>query len=257
MLNNLKRWLSRVLRWKHAHPPAALWHAVESRLPFLAYLPDEARARLRRISVDFLDQKKFFGTNGFELGDEIMLSIAIQASLPILKQGISAYRDWVGIVVYSGEFVARRQVRDIAGVVHEFDDILLGQAREDGPVLVAWFDERPRDGVNVIIHEFAHKLDMANGHADGYPALLPGMSRQTWARDFTQAYNTLCERVNSGVDTTLDPYATTSPAEFFAVASQAFFETTISLETNFPAVYAQLSQLYGIDTAAGERLTGC
>lgn len=253
MLNQLKRWLKRTGR---AVPTAEQWARVEARLPFLAYLPDEARARLRASSEDFLAEKEFYGARELQLDDEIMLTIAAQACLLILHhRGLAAYRGWVGIVVYPGDFVVPRQTMDEAGVVHEYEDILLGEAREDGPVLVAWFDRDAPFGVNVVLHEFAHKLDMANGDADGCPALPPGMSRRIWQEAFTAAYERLCRLDDAGIETILDPYATSSPGEFFAVATEAFFETPMSLRAGFPAVYAQLSAFYGLDTAAGEEKT--
>ncbi|MDR2208138.1 MAG: zinc-dependent peptidase [Azoarcus sp.] len=244
-------------RWKRAstdrHVSEELWTRVEARLPFLGWLPIDARVRLRTLSKDFLAEKEFYGAHGLRLDDEIMLAIAMQACLPILNhRGLAAYRGWVGIVVYPGDFIVPQQVMDEAGVVHEYEDILLGEAREDGPVLLAWFDNGPPSGVNVVIHEFVHKLDMANGNADGYPALPPGMSRHAWAETFTAAYERLCKLENAGIETILDPYATTSPGEFFAVTSETFFEAPMSLRADFPAVYEQLAAFYGLDTAAAE-----
>jgi Mlc titration factor MtfA (ptsG expression regulator) len=252
MLDKLKRWLT--LSGKGGiSVPAKLWAQVEARLPFLDWLPAEARPRLRALSEDFLAEKEFHGARGLQLDDVIMLTVAVQACLPILNfRGMAAYRGWVGIIVYPGDFVVPQQVMDEAGVVHEYEDILLGEARDDGPVLLAWFDNGPPPGVNAIIHEFAHKLDMAGGDADGCPELSPGMSRKTWADAFSVAYERLCRLEGSGIETILDPYATSAPGEFFAVASEAFFEAPMSLRAEFPDVYAQLSAFYGLDTATGE-----
>jgi Mlc titration factor MtfA (ptsG expression regulator) len=219
-------------------------------MPFLAWLSEEARARLRHLCQDFLSEKEFYGARGLRLNDEIMLSIAIQACLPILNhfRGLSAYRGWVGIVVYPSDFIVPRQIMDEAGVVHQYEDILLGEAHRNGPVLLSWHDGRPPSGINIVIHEFAHMLD----EADGCPALPPGMSAKTWKEAFTAGYERLCKLDAAGIDTILDPYATDSPAEFFAVASEAFFETPLSLRADFPDVYAQLSMFYGLDTANGE-----
>jgi len=250
MLNRLKRWLTSSDK---RGVPAGLWARVEARLPFLDWLPPDARTRLRTLSESFLAEKKFYGARGLQLNDEIMLTIAIQACLPILNhRGLAAYRGWVGIVVYPGDFVVPQQMMDEAGVVHEYEEILLGEARADGPVLLAWFDEAPPPGVNVVIHEFVHKLDMADGSAEGCPALPPGMSRKVWTETFTAAYDRLCRLEKAGIETILDPYATTHPSEFFAVASEAFFETPMNLRADFPAVYAQLTAFYGLDPAANE-----
>jgi Mlc titration factor MtfA (ptsG expression regulator) len=252
MFDKLKRWLVLPDR---APVPAELWTRVEARLPFLDWLPDESRPRLRALSEDFLAAKEFYGACDLELNDEIMLTISVQACLPILNhRGLAAYRGWVGIVVYPGDFVVPQQMMDEAGVVHEFEEILLGEARADGPVLLAWFDDASPPGVNVVIHEFVHKLDMASnsGDASGCPALPSGMSRRAWSKAFSVAYERLCRLENAGIETILDPYATAHPSEFFAVASEAFFETPMSLRADFPDVYAQLAAYYGLDTAAGE-----
>ncbi len=234
--------------------PEEMWARVEGWLPFLDFLPDEDRERLRVLARAFLAEKEFHGAHDFELTDEMMLAIALQACLPILGVGLDAYRGWVGVVVYPGDFVIPRKEMDEDGVVHEFDDEVLGEAWEHGPVLVSWHDEAAAPGgANVVIHEFAHKLDMSNGGADGLPPLQPGMSRERWAEVFGAAYESLCEQVEDDEPTALDPYAAESPAEFFAVASEAFFETPCSLQRNFPEVYQQLSDLYRLDPAAGER----
>jgi MtfA peptidase len=149
--------------------------------------------------------------------------------------------------------VIPRQQVDENGVVHEFNDEVLGEAWEDGPVLLSWETGAEEDDlVNVVIHEFAHKLDMLNGGADGFPPLPPDMSREEWARDFSRAYDSFCHSLDTGLPTALDPYAGEHPAEFFAVASEAFFEAPGMLRHAHPAVYRQLSTLFGTDPAAGE-----
>lgn len=248
-------------RWRRARRLEAvriapeLWERVEAELPFLAFLDAAARTRLRDLARAFIAEKQFHGARGFALHDDAIVSIALQACLPILNFGLEVYRGWVGVIVYPGDFVIPRRVTDEDGVVHEYDDEVLGEAWDDGPVLVSWpaRDERP-EGVNVVIHEFAHKLDMANGLADGLPRLRPGMTREAWSAAFNQAYEDFCAAVDHGADTALDPYGAESPGEFFAVASEAFFETPCCLESSYPEVYAQLRAFYALDPAAGERL---
>jgi Mlc titration factor MtfA (ptsG expression regulator) len=252
MLKWLKHWLG--LPHTPASIPPQRWETVKARLPFLAWLPPHLDARLQQLTVEFLAGKEFYGAHGLELTDEMMLSIAAQACLPILRSGIGTYRDWVGVVVYPGDFVVVRHDTDDTGVVHEYEDELIGETWPGGPVLVSWFDETLPD-VNVIIHEFAHKLDMENsgaGEANGLPRLPAGMSQASWAKAFSTAYAHFCAQVDSGTDTALDPYAAEHPAEFFAVAMEAFFCTPIALRAAFPAVYAQLSTYYEFDPAAGE-----
>lgn len=229
------------------------WARVERRLPFLDFLPAEARPRLRALALEFLATKQFHGAHGLVLDDDMLLGIALQACLPILNIGLRAYAGWVGVVVYPGDFLIPRREYDEAGVLHEYDDEVLGEAWEGGPVLVSWFEgEAQPAGVNVVIHEFAHKLDMENGGVDGLPRLRAGMSRQAWADAFSEAYEAFCEEVDNGGDTEIDPYGSEHPGEFFAVVSEVFFETPSVLMRHFPKVYAQLQQFYGVDPAAGE-----
>ena len=235
-----------------AEVPQTLWNQVEATLPFLAFLTAEEHARLRLLAANFLKEKQFHGAHDFEIDDPIMLSIALQACLPILNIGLQAYRDWVGIIVYPGDFVVPRSVVDDDGVVHEYHDEVLGEAWEDGPVLLSWHLPRSMpEGFNVVIHEFAHKLDMSNGGADGFPPLPASMSRHRWAEVFSEAYAKFCDQVDQDEDTVLDPYASEHPAEFFAVASEAFFESPLRLQNAYPEVYEQLRALYRVDTAVG------
>jgi Mlc titration factor MtfA (ptsG expression regulator) len=252
----------------------AQWAGAEARLPFLGHLGDADRHRLRELAREFLAEKEWSAAGGLDLTPDIQLSITLQACLPILNLGLDHYRGWVGIVVYPGDFVIPRSRMDDVGVVHEYDDPVLGEAWEGGPVLVSWFEEtpspRPRcrqggahflaslekndpdlleppEGVNVVIHEFAHKLDMENGAVDGLPRLPADMTRHDWVTAFEPAYQDFCRRVDAGEDTELDPYAAEHPAEFFAVASEAFFETPHLLDEEYPAVYEQLRRYYRQD----------
>lgn len=231
----------------------AQWARVEARLPFLDYLPPDERPPLRQMALEFLADKQIHGAGGLVVSDDMVLSIALQACLPVLHIGLDAYADWVGIVVYPGDFVIPRSVTDEDGVVHEYDDEVLGEAWEGGPVILSWFDETEAlDGVNVVIHEFAHKLDMGNGEVDGFPALPPDMSTTAWTAAFQAAYDDFCARVDAGEETTLDPYGSEHPAEFFAVMSEAFFETPGLLKTEYPAIYDQLAEYYRQDPARRE-----
>lgn len=246
MLEFLRRWFG------HHRPliPPQTWERVEAHLPFLDFLEAHERAHLRELATGFLAEKQFHGAHDLALDDDMMLAIALQAALPVFRLGLGAYRGWVGIVVYPGDIVIPRSEVDEAGIVHEFDDEVLGEAWEAGPVLLSWHDDEERPhGVNVVIHEFAHKLDMANGGADGLPPLPAGMSVEDWARDFGAAYDALCRQLDMGLPTMLDPYAAEHPAEFFAVASEAFFETPRELRTAYPAVHAQMVRFFGLNPA--------
>ncbi|MDY0011271.1 MAG: zinc-dependent peptidase [Rhodocyclaceae bacterium] len=247
-------WLGRLLGRRPPPAPSvtpAQWWLAEARLPFLGRLSPADRERLRTLAVAFLRGKEFHGAQGFHLTDEVMLAIALQACLPVLKLGLEAYRGWVGIVVYPGDFLIPRQEMDEAGVVHEYDDPVLGEAWEGGPVLLSWFDDpAATPGVNVVIHEFVHKLDMTNGAVDGIPALPPEIRREEWIRVLDGAYADHCAAVDRGEDTLLDPYGSQDKGEFFAVASEAFFLCPVELREAMPALYGLLARYYRLDPAA-------
>jgi hypothetical protein len=228
----------------------AQWQAAEYALPFLDRLTADEHRRLRELARQFIADKEWNGAQGLVLTAPIQLSIALQACLPILNLGLDAYRGWVGIVVYPGDFVIPRQMLDEDGIVHEFDDEVLGEAWEGGPVLLSWFADMDEVGdVNIVIHEFAHKLDMGNGEVDGMPALHGEMTRAAWVAAFAPAYEDFCRRIDAGKETAIDPYAAEHPAEFFAVTSEVFFEAPDLLLEEYPAVYEALRRYYRQDPA--------
>ena len=256
MFSALRRWRRR-RQADRMTVSTAQWEQVEQSLPFLAWRPAEDRPRLRRLALEFLAEKQVHGARGLEVSDTMLLSIALQACLPVLHIGLDAYVGWVGIVVYPGDFVIPRSIVDEDGVVHEYDDEVLGEAWEGGPVILSWSEDTGAiDGINVVIHEFAHKLDMGNGEVDGFPALPPDMSPEAWAAAFQPAYDDFCQRVDDGEDTALDPYGADHPSEFFAVMSEAFFETPGLLRHEYPDVYAQLSRYYRQEPTTRERQPG-
>jgi Mlc titration factor MtfA (ptsG expression regulator) len=178
------------------------------------------------------------------------VSIAAQACLPVLELGLDWYAGWRGIVVYPGDFRVRREEVDEHGVVHQWDDELAGEAMPGGPVVLSW-DAAAHDALmNVVIHEFAHKLDMLNGTVDGMPPLHAGMDRRAWKRAFDEAYAGFCDALERGRDTWLDPYAAEHPSEFFAVVSEAFFCEPRETQRRYPDVYDQLKLFYRQDPAA-------
>ena len=248
MFGFLRRWrLQRALARLQIDDGA--WSTAEAALPFLARLTADERSRLRDLARRFIVDKEWSGAGGLRLEPAMQLLIALQACLPVLNLGLDWYAGWVGIVVYPGDFVIPRSVMDEAGVLHEYDDEVLGEAWEGGPVVLSWFDDPAEaGGVNTVIHELAHKLDMTNGAVDGLPRLHADMSRRDWLAAFESAYADFCRQVDEadrrGRDTELDPYGSESPAEFFAVMSEAFFQTPRLLRRHYPAVYDQLRQFY-------------
>ena len=253
--------LASLWRWLRGQPaaatiPDALWLESVKRLPFLDGLSTAERLRLRQLTEAFLASKEFTSAGGLQLTDAMCVSIAVQGCLPILNLGLTCYRDWVGIVVYPDEFIIPRTVEDEFGVVHEYDDIASGEAWEGGPLLISWQDaQMAGSGYNVVIHEFAHKLDMRSGEANGIPPLPADLPRTDWETCLNAAFDDfgrwVDETIASGDEACeslpFDPYAAENPGEFFAVMSEAFFETPDVLHAAYPALYTHFTRFYRQD----------
>ena len=247
----------------------AAWNQATAEYQFVRRLTAEENRRLRLIASDFLSRKTFVGAADLEIDELIRIQIAAQACILILELDVDFYDGWREIIVYPGQFAKTHDVMDEFGVVHTTRDPLAGEAWLGGPVVLSHADVAHTenavdrgDGYNVVIHEFAHKLDMLNGEANGYPPLHRGMSKETWKRTFLVAYLAFCKQVDEAealarrdggraLDAiAIDPYAAESPAEFFAVISEVFFEMPEAVHDAFPAVYQQLKAFYKQDPLA-------
>ncbi|MBT2304722.1 zinc-dependent peptidase [Variovorax paradoxus] len=255
------------LRGLRAPPPIPepAWQATLARYPFLAERPAADLERLRRLAAEFLRDKEFHGAHGFVITDEVALAVAAQAVLPVLhlRGGLRWYDDFVGIVVHPSEAVARRKTTDETGVVHEYEEVLAGEAMDRGPVMLSWQDvlasSITRDaGYNVVIHEFAHKIDMRGGAADGCPPLPAGFAGTSSARDarvawfavLQPAYDAFREKIIvaerfGGEPPWLDAYGAESPGEFFAVACEAYFVNRTKLAAEFAELVALFDEFFG------------
>jgi hypothetical protein len=245
-MNWLRRWRRARILERHLTPLDAFGTAV-AHLPILAGLTADELARLRETASLFIHDKTFSAAGGADVDDATRLAIALQACLLTLNLGEDSYHGWSEIILYPDEFLRDHEEMDESGVVHHSRDILAGESWHGGPLVLSLADvasSGQADGVNVVLHEFAHKLDMLNGDANGFPPLHRGMNAAAWARDFSAAYEDLCARVDAGEDTAIDPYATANPAEFFAVLTEVFFETPRLLDTEYSAIYLQLRQFY-------------
>lgn len=251
MLHWLRRWRRRRVLANNPVDPR-LWRQTLECLPLLAGLSSDELARLRDLTVLFLHEKTLVPVHGLELTPAMRWRIACLAALPILNLGLDWYRNWYTVVVYPAGFRANRQHMDQANIVHEYQEDLVGEAWERGPVLLSWEEidaSRCLDGFNVAIHEFAHKLDMLSGHPNGLPPLHRTMRVEEWSRVFSAAYADMRQRLAADEQTALDPYAAEDPAEFFAVVSEAFFEIPVTVKDAYPQVYTQLRAFYRQDTA--------
>lgn len=226
--------------------PDDLWREALAHLPYCRALDADSQSRLRDQVLRFLHAKTFEGAAGLHVTDAMRVHVALQACLLILNLDFDYYAGWHAVILYPGDFRVPKEHVDEAGVVHHWHEELSGESWEQGPVILSWdAATAPTDvHTNIVLHEFAHKLDMRNGVADGCPPLPPGLSRETWAHDFQAAYEKLCAALDRGEPVNIDDYAAESPAEFFAVLSEAFFLTPSVVQSSFPAVYRQLAAFY-------------
>lgn len=259
--------------------PEALWQSTLRQLPFLDRLDDDERARLKLLCERLLARKPVSGAKGFEVSDEVAVLIAAQACVLVLNLDLALYDDMSAVIVFPDAFGVRQQHVDEAGVVHEWDEELAGEAVEQGgAVALSWFDvelqQEPGATHNIVIHEFAHKIDMGRGAANGCPPFLEHLHDperlRDWPAVFSAAYEDFCTRVDRledalpddfdadrpqhaelydalAIDLPLDPYASRDPAEFFAVASEAFFVAPQPLAAAYPEVYRKLQAYYRQD----------
>jgi Mlc titration factor MtfA (ptsG expression regulator) len=246
MFEKIRNW--RVRRTIARHPiDESLWRNALQRCTAARRLGASDQATLRVQATQFLQSKSLEPTQGLHLEDADRVLIAAHACVPILKLGMDWYDGWHSVIVYPDAFIPRRPQTDAAGVVHQTHTVMAGEAWGRGPVILSWADvlnSGKKPGHNVVIHEMAHKLDMLNGDANGFPPLHRRMDRRAWSRVFSSAWDRLQEDRRNGADLPIDPYALESPAEFFAVASEQFFETPATLREHLPDVYRQLEQFY-------------
>ena len=263
-------WLRRGARARSVEIDDALWRRATANWLFMRGLTAADAARLRTLCEGFIAGKQFSGTHGLEVTDLMQVEIAAQACILVLELGPEWYAGWSEVIVYPSQFAPQRETVDEAGVVTLTNDPMAGEAWLGGPVILSYEDvalaadaEARIAGYNVVIHEFAHKLDMRGGEPNGFPPLHAGMSASAWKRAFTAAYDDFCKRVDradaiadeeraqAALDALpLDPYAAESAGEFFAVASEGFFETPEILAPAYPDLYEQLRLFYRQDPAA-------
>lgn len=241
-----------------AEPFPPEWRAIlRRRVPLVASLPADLQLQLKKHIQVFLAEKAFIGCKGQLIDDEVRVTIAAQACLLILKRPSHFYPGVRQILVYPNAFLVDRVHTDDSGVVRSGRDVLAGESWSQGQVILSWKDvldgaAHPEDGVNVVVHEFAHQLDFETGYANGAPDLGAGADKYArWSSVMQVAYEGLCIEadgaVTGGREPFLDPYGATNPAEFFAVVSEAFFGQARDLAAEHPALYAELKGFYRLD----------
>ncbi|HEY9727834.1 MAG TPA: M90 family metallopeptidase [Chroococcales cyanobacterium] len=245
-LTKLKR------RWLARRPFPSEWIVIlERSVPLYQYLPVSLRKRLRGHIQVFLAEKTFKGCGGLLLTDEIKVTIAAIAALLLLNERGSYFSKLRLILVYPSAFIAN-QARSFGDYYLEEQQVKAGESWRTGIVVLSWenikYDVKHwQDGRNVVLHEFAHQLDQEAGNASGVPILEKRSDYVTWGQVFRKEYEQLCRAVERGVETAIDEYGATEPAEFFAVATETFFEKPLQLQRKHPELYQELKRYYKLD----------
>lgn len=251
-------WLQRLrvrYQLRHHRIPINMWESCIENVQIFAGLTRREHVRLRELATFFLQRKTFVAAHDFEVTEVMRITIASQACLLILRLSLDYFDGWSEIIVYEGAFRVRRNHTDEYGIVHDEEHALSGESWLQGPVILSWSDiqedmQTSQSGRNVVIHEFAHKLDMLNGAANGMPALHEPMVREHWTETMSNAFESLTEQLAHHHRPFINAYAATNPAEFFAVISEYFFTAPRLLLRTYPQVYRQLAQFYRQDPAS-------
>ena len=225
---------------------------LEGNIAIYGNLPLSLRQQLQRLIKEFLHQKHFTGAGGLAITDEIRVTIAAEACLLILNRPRGVYPALRYIIVYPGAFVASHEQANEAGVVEMASRGLLGESWHNGKVILAW-DSVLRgsrnfiDGHNVVLHEFAHQLDSEDGGVDGAPLLGGAHSYRSWATVLSKEFEELQRASYRGRESLLDHYGATNPAEFFAVATETFFEKPGQMAQHHAELFEVLQAYYRVD----------
>jgi len=226
------------------------WLAIiEENVPLYQKLSDADRKELQRHILIFLSEKRFEGCGGLEITDEIKLTITAQACILLLHRQTDYYPGLHSILVYPNAYVANRIEHLAAGVVAEGPEVRLGESWHRGSVVLSWDDVQSSaaDAAsthNVVFHEFAHQIDTTFGEGDDTPILQRSSAYRTWSRILQKEYQRFCDDVEDNRYTVLDSYGATNPAEFFAVATEFFFQQPQLLRQHYPDLYNELKVFY-------------
>lgn len=232
--------------------PAAWRDVLRRRVPYVRGMPADLQLQLKKRIQLFLAEKQFIGCAGLDVTEEMRVTIAAQACLLVLNRRGQFFTNLQQILVYPEAFVVGKMRADAAGVLQEHRRVLLGESWSLGQVVLSWKDAADGaavadDGQNVVIHEFAHQLDQESGHANGAPHLASRSRRERWAAVLSAEYAALQRRVGDGQPSMIGDYGAADPAEFFAVASEAFFEQPRKMADEHAALYRELSSFYRVN----------
>ncbi len=255
-------WFRNRRRKKILQTPFPLeWREIVTRsVQHYSYLDEEEQQRLQQLIQVFIAEKQFEGCGGLEINDEIRVVIAAQACLLVLGLPPSQYLQLESVIVYPTTVSippSRQSVFSTGGMIVPDGQAILGQAFLRGPVILVWDTvqqngRHPEQGHNVVYHEFAHVLDLRDGTADGTPILQNSTLYQAWVETCSREFAALKSKARTGQKSLLDYYGSVNEAEFFAVATELFFDRPLRMEKELPELYTVLSQYYRQDTAARE-----
>jgi MtfA peptidase len=247
-------------RWRRrritAQPFPAVWRAIlRRRMPLLRRLPPDLQLQLKRHMQVFLAEKPFIGCNDLVVTEEMRVLVAAQACLLILNRPTDYFPRLTQVLMYPSAYWVDRREGDGSGVQHERREARSGESWVLGQVILSWPDvldgaADPTDGQNLVIHEFAHQLDQERGRATGAPFLGQRARYARWAAVLSNEFGRLRQQLARGEETLLSAYAATEPAEFFAVASEVFFERPREMAERHTALYEQLARYYAVDPLA-------
>ncbi len=227
---------------------------LENNVSIYSLLPQNLRKELHgRINI-FLDEKEFIGCAGLQISNEIRITIAGNACILLLKRDKRCFPRFTTILIYPDTYVSREVKSDGLVVVHE-ESVRAGESWYRGPVVLSWADVmrgslNNSDGHNVVLHEFAHKLDEENEIMNGLPVLRDSSHYAEWAEVLSKEFDSLLIRVDRGTNSVIDAYGAVSPSEFFAVATESFFEKPLLMKNKLPDLYQQFRRFYNLDPAA-------
>lgn len=231
--------------------PSAWVTILETNVPLYARLPANMKRELQGLIQVFVDEKLFVGCAGLEIDDEIKVTIAAFACILLLNRKHGYYPGFRSIYVYPNTYIAKSKSWD--GLVESVSrDVRLGESWHRGPMVLSWDAVLHgaldiKDGHNVALHEFAHKLDEEDGSVDGVPLLTQRSHYVSWARTMSIEFETLQKKSRRGNKSVLDHYGASEPAEFFAVLTETFFEKPSQLNAKHPELYEEVRKYYGLN----------
>ena len=248
-------WRERRRRQLRGLPLPQRWRKIlRRRVPLVARLPAALQLQLKAHMQVFLAEKPFIGCAGLQVTDEMRVTVAAQACLLLLNRRTDYYAGLRQVLLYPDSFLVQRVATEPGGVLREQRHALAGESWSQGQVILSWQDvlagaADPDDGRNVVIHEFAHQLDQQTGSANGAPLLGGRRQYRHWSGVLGAEFARLQQQAAAGQPSLLSHYGATDPAEFFAVASEVFFEQGQRLQAEHPALYQQLAQYYCLSPA--------